>query len=226
MPSRHISPQSFDDILSELGDDPAIPDPHGIRKSPAPKDGFSSKPKQVKNDFLDNLHFQVKGGNLGLYFLIIVIAIALAVMIFFVLDSFKTNSQLVLERTQSQITELKKELTQYRDDAENIEDELYGAIDELEVSVHSKMILSPQTKLSNTPKADPHESELRRWRYLGTAQVGETQQAFFQSSKARLTLQLGSQALGDWQLSGIQKDRVTLVNPKGKSLTLRTTKAE
>ncbi|WP_353432414.1 hypothetical protein [Polynucleobacter sp. MWH-UH23A] len=37
MPARKISPQSFDDILIELGDDPAIPDPHGIRKPNAPK---------------------------------------------------------------------------------------------------------------------------------------------------------------------------------------------
>lgn len=41
MPACHISSQSFDEILSDLGDDPAIPDPHGIRKPPhqgAPKD--------------------------------------------------------------------------------------------------------------------------------------------------------------------------------------------
>ena len=37
MPTRHISPQSFDDILSDLGDDPAIPDPQGIRKTNAPQ---------------------------------------------------------------------------------------------------------------------------------------------------------------------------------------------
>ena len=36
MPARKISSQSFDAILSELGDDPAIPDPHGIRKSNSP----------------------------------------------------------------------------------------------------------------------------------------------------------------------------------------------
>ena len=31
------TPQSFDDILSELAEDPAMPDPHKIRKSSAPQ---------------------------------------------------------------------------------------------------------------------------------------------------------------------------------------------
>ena len=45
MPSRHISPQSFDEILSELGDDPAIPDPHGIRKTTSSKSVPLEPPK-------------------------------------------------------------------------------------------------------------------------------------------------------------------------------------
>ena len=60
MPKRHISPQSFDDILSELGDDPAIPDPHGIRKSSAPKEPTYASSNPVKSDFLGSLHFQEK----------------------------------------------------------------------------------------------------------------------------------------------------------------------
>jgi len=60
LPKRHISPQSFDDILSELGNDPAIPDPHGIRKSSAPiKPAYvSSNPAKI--DILGSLHFQEK----------------------------------------------------------------------------------------------------------------------------------------------------------------------
>ena len=52
MPSRDISPRSFDEILSELGDDPAIPDPHGIRKTERPKtiSEDSQKPKKGRFD--------------------------------------------------------------------------------------------------------------------------------------------------------------------------------
>ena len=226
MPSRHISPQSFDEILSELGDDPAIPDPHGIRKSSAPKESLYPNPKQVKGEFLDNIYFQIKGGNLGIYLLITGIAIASMVTLFFTLEAFKTDSRLSLESTQSQLTELKREFEQYRNDTVNIESDLYEAIDELEVSIHSKLTSLPQTRASSPPKADPHELELRRWRYLGAAQVNNAQQAFFVSSNTRFALQLGSQALGDWHLSEIQKGQVRITNPKGKSLILRTTKTE
>jgi hypothetical protein len=99
-------------------------------------------------------------------------------------------------------------------------------MDELEVSIHSKLIPTPQTKTSNAPKVDPHESELRRWRYLGMTQVGGVQQAFFLSSQARFSLQLGSPVLGDWRLSEIQKTQATITNPKGKSLILKASKIE
>ncbi len=85
MPPRHISPQSFDDILSELGDDPAIPDPHGIRKlaSPSrvdptpqakvPKPAFSAKSFEVRNLTFNSLWLfggilLLCGGGLFLYF--------------------------------------------------------------------------------------------------------------------------------------------------------------
>lgn len=48
MPARQISAQSFDQILSELGDDPAIPDPHGIRKPSAPKHVAPQAPSHAK----------------------------------------------------------------------------------------------------------------------------------------------------------------------------------
>jgi hypothetical protein len=226
MPKRHISPQSFDDILSDLGDDPAIPDPHGIRKSPAPKDHAYSTSNQIKNDFLDNLHFQVKSKNVWLFLVLMGSAIAVISIIFFAFESLKTDSQLVLEGTQQQLIELKKEFAQYRNDVDTEQDDLYLAIDELEVSIHSKLIPTPQTKTSSTPRSDPHESELRRWRYLGMTQVGDIQQAFFFSRNARFSLQLGSPVLGDWRLSEIQKTQVTITSPKGKSLTLKASKIE
>ena len=55
MPSRHISPRSFDEILSELGDDPAIPDPHGIRKTERPKTEPEDSKKSPKNTLISSL---------------------------------------------------------------------------------------------------------------------------------------------------------------------------
>jgi hypothetical protein len=226
MPKRDISPQSFDDILSELGDDPAIPDPHGIRKSPAPKDPAYSTSSPIKNDFLGSLHFQAKGKNVWLFLIFACVAIAITTTIFLAFESFKTDSQLAFEGTQNQLIALKKEFAQYRNDVETDQDDLYQAMDELEVSIHTKLIPVPQTKNSSTPRGDLHESELRRWRYLGMTQVGGIQQAFFFSRNTRFSLQLGSPVLGDWRLSEIQKTQATIINPKGKSLILKASKIE
>ncbi len=226
MPKRHISPQSFDDILSELGDDPAIPDPHGIRKSSAPKEPAYPSSNSVKSDLLGSLDFQAKSKNIWLFLVLIGSAVAIFSILFLALEPFKNDSQLALEKTQHQLMELKKEFAQYQNNIETEQDDLYLAMDELEVSIHSKLITTPQTKTSSAPKIDPHESELRRWRYLGMTQVGGVQQAFFLSSQARFSLQLGSPVLGDWRLSEIQKTQATITNPKGKSLILKASKIE
>ena len=64
MPSCHISSQSFDDILSELGDDPAIPDPHGIRKrSSPPRPDSAPHTKPLKPSF-STKSLELKGLNL------------------------------------------------------------------------------------------------------------------------------------------------------------------
>ena len=82
MPKRHISPQSFDDILSELGDDPAIPDPHGSRKSSAPKEPAYPSSNSVKSDLLGSLDFQAKSKNIWLFLVLIGSAVAIFSILF------------------------------------------------------------------------------------------------------------------------------------------------
>jgi RNase P/RNase MRP subunit POP5 len=81
-------------------------------------------------------------------------------------------------------------------------------------------------RVFNKPLAPLHESELRRWRYLGTSQMGASHQAYFHSGKSRLVFEKGSQVLGDWRLSNIEKELVTFNNPQGKSLVLKVSKTE
>ena len=114
MPARHISSQSFDEILSDLGDDPAIPDPHGIRKPP-PQQKTSPRPvsHDKKNPFTGPLdHFQLKNslqelaGPIALFG-----ALIAATFVFFMAYKSLTNeSQNALEESQKQISDLKKEM--------------------------------------------------------------------------------------------------------------------
>ena len=76
------------------------------------------------------------------------------------------------------------------------------------------------------PLAPPHESELRRWRYLGSSQMGAAHQAYFHTGKSHLVFDKGSQVLGDWRLSNIEKEQATIAHPQGKSLVLKAIKSE
>lgn len=226
MPPRHISPQSFDDILSELGDDPAIPDPHGIRKSSAPP--RSSPDSQVKSKSpsfsIPHLHLSaIKTTSIlmiGAFFMLTIATV------FLLLESNKAHLEVELNALQSQISTLKNALAVAQDDWQSEQDDLYQAIDEIEVSIHSKevkpLISAPQIK----PIAIPHEAELRRWRYLGLARMGATEEAVFHTGKT--TLMVGKQglALGEWRLAQAEKAMATLTHPKGKSITLKSSKSE
>jgi hypothetical protein len=230
MPSRHISSQSFDDILSELGDDPAIPDPHGIRKSSYPKSTPLEPPKPSKErtkleafssqNLLDQI--QRLGGLLT--FGACVVGIVIALLITY--ESLKTSSEAQLQESHKEISKLKKEFTLLRTELQMEQDDLYETIDSIEVSVHSLIENKPIRQVIAKPQALPHEAELRRWRYLGASQIGGSHQAFFDSGQGTVTFQKGVLVLGDWRLTHLEKDLATLTHSKGKALNLKPSKTE
>lgn len=230
MPARHISSQSFDEILSDLGDDPAIPDPHGIRKPP-PQQKTSPRPvsRGKESPFTESLsHIQIKNLLQGLIgpILLITALIAAAFAFFIGYKALTNNSQSALEESQKQITDLKKEISLIRDEIYQDQDDLYLAIDEIEVSIHSLKDKKPEVRVLSKPIAPSYEPELRRWRYLGTSQMGPSHQAYFHTGKSHLVFERGARVLGEWRLSTIEKELVTLTHPQGKSFVLRASKSE
>jgi septal ring factor EnvC (AmiA/AmiB activator) len=230
MPARHISSQSFDEILSDLGDDPAIPDPHGIRKPPPQQ---NTPPRTLNhgkgNPFKEPLsHIQIKSSLQGFAGPIILIGVLIAAALtFFITHKALTNeTQSALDESQKQISGLQKELSLMRDEIYQHQDDLYSAIDEVEVSIHSIKDKKPEIRVLNKSQTHPHESELRRWRYLGTSQMGSSYQAYFHTGKSHLVFEKGVQVLGDWRLGNIEKELVTLTNSQGKSLVLKASKSE
>ena len=230
MPARHISNQSFDEILSDLGDDPAIPDPHGIRKPPPQQEASSRPPSQIKNkSFAEPLsHIQIKNALQGFTVPLILIGVCIiaAIAFFIAYNALLNVSQNALENSERQISEMKKSIAVIRDEINQDQDDLYSAIDEIEVSVHSLKERKAEIRVFNKPQAPIYESELRRWRYLGTSQMGASHQAYFHSGKNHLVFDKGAQVLGDWRLSNIEKELVTLTHPHGKSLVLKASKSE
>ena len=231
MPARHISSQSFDEILSDLGDDPAIPDPHGIRKPPPHQDTpkrpqTQNNPHPLKDSF-NRLQIPSPLQKLGGAIVLLVAALIAAAIAFFIAyGALKQESQAALDESQKLISELKKELAFLRDDFEQDHDELYMAIEEIEVSVHSLMNKKPDTRVIIKPQTPSHESELRRWRYLGTAKMGMSHQAFFDTGKGNVAFEKGGQVLGEWRLSNTENRTATFTHPLGKSLVLKASPSE
>lgn len=226
MPPRHISPQSFDDILSELGDDPAIPDPHGIRKSsPPPTEDFPPKTKTPKPSFLatsfelNRLHFGsiwilgalflICGGGLFLYF-----------------DRNKSSAEGEISGLQNQLLALKEDFELSQSEWVSERDDLYDAIDEIEVSIHSIKIKPPTRAPQSEPVVIPYEADLRRWRYLGTTRMGAAEQAFFHTGKSTRMVVKQDLTLGEWRLTQAEKELAILTHPKGKSITFKSTQSE
>lgn len=230
MPSRHISAQSFDDILSELGDDPAIPDPHGIRKTAYPKSTPLEPPKPSKQRAeleafsSQNLLGQIQKLGGLLTFGDGIVGIGIALLIGY--ESLKTGSEAQVQESQKEILEIKKEFALLRAELQLAQDDLYETMDSIEVSIHSlkenKLIHQATVK----PQALPLEAELRRWRYLGASQMGGSHQAFFHSGQSTVIFQKGMLVLGDWRLTHLEKDLATLTHSKGKTLNLKPSKTE
>jgi hypothetical protein len=230
MPSRHISPQSFDTILSELGDDPAIPDPHGIRKPSSSKGNIPGASKPAKTpSFLEplsqpDLINQVK--KMGAVLVVVLCFVGLIFGLFLVYDSSKSTSDTQLEDSNIQILKLQTDLAIIRKELDEDFNSPYEEIDLLKVSIHTLDKKKSNYQVLLKPKPYPHESELRSWRYLGNSQMGDIQQAFFQQGKFQTIFSKGALVVGEWRLTHIEKEGATLSHPQGKSIVLHPTKSE
>ncbi len=230
MPSRHISSRSFDEILSELGDDPAIPDPHGIRKTERPKISSENSQKVPQGHFNieslkdSNWFFPIQ--KLGGFLLFGACVIGISILLLIAYKSTTSSSQAIAEELRKQISELQQELALMRSEFQNDQDNLYEAIDILEVSIYSQNKSKVVTKVMTKTQPLAHESELRRWRYLGISQMGGTQQVFFQVGQNPTAFEIGALTLGDWRLTQARKESATLSNPQGKSILLKPFKTE
>jgi len=226
MPPRHISPQSFDDILSELGDDPAIPDPHGIRKTSSPPRMDAPPQAKTPKPSFSTKSFELRGLNLSPIWISAGMLLISAGGFFFYFESNKQGAEREINTLQSQVLALKEELESSQNEWRSEREDLYEIIDEIEVSIHSYEIKAPIQATQSRVAAIPHEAELRRWRYLGITRMGSAEQAFFHTGKSTKMVSKGDLALGEWRLTQAEKELAILTHSKGKSITFKSTNSE
>lgn len=219
MPSRNISPQSFDDMLSDLGNDPAIPDPNGIRKPRPPKSNPKIDLSQLASPSID---FKKIGLWAGLG-----VAIIGLVFAFFIAPDLSQDLPVSPEiENNKALIELKNGIENLREDILDMQDDLYETIDLLEVSIHSFNKNKAQATHKPTSQTTPFESQVRKMQYLGRSQMGSSEQAVFHNGTQTIILEKGGLLLGDWKLSHIDQESAILTHPQGKKITLKLSKPE
>ena len=219
MPSRHIPPQAFDAILSELGNDPAIPDPHGIRKSTAPPPSPIENIAAVTQPHLDF-------SRASPFLIFVGLILVLGAILFWALHAYEPRNEAPLTAIQTQIEALKNEFIRLEDQIHSTEENLYEEIDKIEVSIHSYKDKAPKSSVLNASKQPLGEAKLKQWQYLGLSKIGDIQHAFFNTDKNKVMLAQGDIAIGEWRLTEIEKDRARFSHPQGGLFFLETARGK
>jgi hypothetical protein len=185
----------------------------------------ASQAKTPKPPF-SNKSFELRGINLSPIWIAAGILLISAGGFFFYFESNKSGAEQEINTLQGQLLALKEELESSQNEWRSEREDLYEAIDEIEVSIHSIEIKAPIQATQSKPAAIPYEAELRRWRYLGITRMGSAEQAFFHTGKSTKMVGKGDLALGEWRLTQAEKELVILTHSKGKSITFKSTNSE
>ncbi|MCE7504966.1 hypothetical protein LZG75_01825 [Polynucleobacter sp. IMCC30063] len=239
MPIRKITSQSFDAILSVLGDDPVMQNP--VTSSPEPELSARQQnklaaeaapaeakhslglqpPAQIRHTFAKPVQWIP-----SLIGLVSFGALAWTISALIALEQ-NTHSQFGL--LEAQINRLKQALTEQEDTASNYHAELSEQLDQIytaQLSAGSRSIKSAhnpmrQEALELNRKLKAEEATLSQWRYLGMSTAGQGTVAFFHTGDKTLSLALHTAVLGTWVLSEIRAEHAKLTAATGQVVTLK-----
>ena len=251
MPKRSISPNSFDAILSELGDDPAIGHPTR-RKSSIPENqimnrhSYEADANRLAEQFpqhknhkgdpiqgisgpgIKNLQLSrlFQEGSIWLAIIALIVAATLLNSYWlFELRSAHSLQPPVADEAGQSTHEVKTLVLGLKDQLEDNQDAL---LSELE-SLASMALQNADTKRarntpSSTPKISPAEQSLKRWRYLGMSNSSSGISGLFQTGEGIQHIALNSPALEGWRLSSVTRELATLTSNDGKSVAISVSK--
>lgn len=108
-----------------------------------------------------------------------------------------------------------------RDEFHQDQDDLYAAIYEIEVSIHSLMSKNLKAGLQVNPRHPPMSLNYAAGAIWVQPKWEGSHQAFFNTGKSNIAVEKGGQVLGEWRLSNFENGGAIFTHLEGKSLTIK-----
>jgi len=238
VPIRKITSESFDAILSVLGDDPVIqnsghssaePDlaARQQNKSAAPaaqaetNDSINLHPPPLRHDFIKLASW--------LPSLMGFICLGALAWIISVLIALEQNISTQFGAQAAKINLLSQSLTEQEETLSNYHVELSEQISTIHTAQLSaatrstksaKNLIRPETRELNR-KLKMEEAALSRWQYLGMSTTAQGAAAFFNNGDKTISLVLHAAVLGTWVLTEIGVEQAKMTAATGQVITLK-----
>jgi hypothetical protein len=239
VPLRKITSQSFDAILSVLGDDPVIQSPAHLAAEPdlSPRQQKNPAPQVAQAEAQNSLGLKppsqmrsslTTSANL-VPSLIGLLCICTLAWMLYALNALDQASRAQFQALESKTLALKQTLAEQEDALATHQEELIERLENIQATAlaaanrNAKAAHHPlrQETLERERTMKAQEANLSRWQYLGISKTGQGVSAFFHTGEKTIILALNSSVLGTWVLTEAGADYAKITAATGKVIILK-----
>jgi hypothetical protein len=252
VPKRSISSDSFNAILSELGDDPAIGHPSRNTSSmpesqtmnrhsyEADAHRLSEQFPQQKNRKDDSMQGmsspliqKLQQGMLfqeKLLWLAMAVCMAAATVLnsywLFELRASQSMQPVTAGESGQTVDQVKTLVLSLKEQLEDSHEVLLSELESLESMVlqNTNATRARNAHSPQVPKISPAEHTLKRWRYLGMSNSSSGISGLFHTGEGIQHIALNSRALEGWHLSSVTRELAMLTSNDGKTVAISVSK--
>jgi hypothetical protein len=252
VPKRSISPNSFNAILSELGDDPAIG--HPMRSTPSipenqtmNRHSYEADAHRLSEQFpshknrkddpiqgmsshgIKNLQFSTLLQAWPIWLAIVVCMVVATLLNSYWLFELRTSQSLQPSKADEagqSVDQVKVLVLSLKDQLEDNHELLLSELESLESMVlqNTNATRARNAHGSQAPKMSPAEQSLKRWRYLGMSNSSSGISGLFHNGEGMQHIALNSAAVEGWRLSSVTRELAMLTSNDGKSIAISVSK--
>lgn len=252
MPKRSISPESFDAILSELGDDPAIGHPKRSKSSlpesptmnrhsyeadahrlseqfPSHKNRKDDPIQGMSNHGIKNFQFSTLLQAWPIWLAMVVCMVVATLLNSYWLFELRASQSLqpfTADEAGQSVDQVKALVLSLKDQIEDNHELLLSELESLESMVlqNANATRVRNAHSSQAPKMSPAEQSLKRWRYLGMSNSSSGISGLFHNGEGMQHIALNSAAVEGWRLSSVTRELAMLTSNDGKSVAISVSK--